>query len=91
MVKDAEKYEDDDVITRERIEAKNALEGYLYNLKLSIEDSKMEQDDKDEVKVLVDDTLKWMEENDTAETDVLVAKLEECTAITDPMMQKMST
>ena len=41
MVHDAEKYKNDDEQQRERIQAKNALESYAYNMKSTAEDDKL--------------------------------------------------
>merc|ERR1711977_590538 len=52
MISDAEKYAEEDKIVKERIEAKNALEGYLQSLK-STEASlgdKMDEEEKDQIK-----------------------------------------
>lgn len=38
MVQDAEDYREDDRLIKERTDAKNSLEGYLYNLKNLLED-----------------------------------------------------
>merc|ERR1719215_2230216 len=49
MVKDAEKYADEDKLHQERIGAKNSLEGYCYSMKSSIEGDlkeKLNEDDK---------------------------------------------
>merc|ERR1712056_44921 len=39
MVREAEEFADEDKKVKERIDAKNALEGYLHSLKSSIEDT----------------------------------------------------
>merc|ERR1712029_337480 len=43
MVKEAEMYADEDKKVKERIDAKNGLESYLYNLKNQLEDEKMKE------------------------------------------------
>jgi heat shock protein 5 len=54
MVEEAEKYADEDKAVRERIEARNGLENYAYNLKNQVADEKglggkIEEDDKESV------------------------------------------
>lgn len=38
MVQDAEDYREDDRLIKERTDAKNSLEGYLYNMKNLLKD-----------------------------------------------------
>lgn len=38
MVQDADDYREDDMLIKERTDAKNSLEGYLYNMKNLLED-----------------------------------------------------
>jgi heat shock protein 5 len=54
MVQEAEKYADEDKATRERIEARNGLENYAFNLKNQVNDEeglggKIDEDDKEAV------------------------------------------
>ena len=41
LIKDAEKYKDQDELIRKKIEAKNGLESYLVNIKHSLNDDKL--------------------------------------------------
>merc|ERR1711944_374181 len=43
MVNDAEKYKDEDNLQKERIQAKNNLESYAFNLKSSLDDDAVKQ------------------------------------------------
>lgn len=68
MVEEAEKYADEDKATRERIEARNKLENYAYNLKNQLNDDeglggKIEEDDKETLLEAVKETQDWLEEN----------------------------
>lgn len=54
MVQEAEQYADEDKVTRERVEARTALENYAYSLKTQINDkdglgAKIDADDKEAV------------------------------------------
>jgi heat shock protein 5 len=58
MVQEAEKYADEDKATRERIEARNGLENYAFNLKNQVNDEeglggKIDEDDKETVSNLL--------------------------------------
>jgi L1 cell adhesion molecule like protein len=41
MIKEAEKFKDQDEKIRKRVEAKNALEGYCVNIKHTLDDEKL--------------------------------------------------
>merc|ERR1712107_40924 len=63
----------EDKKVKERIDAKNGLESYLYNLKNQLEDEekgiadKISAGDKKELQDLIDETLDWLEDNPEAE------------------------
>ena len=65
MVAEAEKFKDDDNKVKERVEAKNKLEGYCFSVRSSmIEDKKMKDalgSDADMVEKTINDTLSWLE------------------------------
>merc|ERR1712164_42910 len=57
MIREAEEFAEEDELAKERIEAKNALEGYLHSLK-STESSlgdKMDEEEKDQIKEAISD------------------------------------
>jgi hypothetical protein len=78
---------------KEKIEVKNGLENYLYNLKNTM----VKRDDSpailEEIKVeldpIIDEGIKWLEENDKAETDVYKEKQKELEGKVNPLMQKL--
>ena len=41
MVNEAEKYKADDEVQRERVQAKNSLESYAFNMKQTLDDEKV--------------------------------------------------
>ena len=64
MIKDAEKFSDEDKKVKERVEAKNELESYAYSLKNQIGDKeklggKLSDDDKKTIESAVDEAIKW--------------------------------
>ena len=72
MVKDAEKYAEEDKAHQERVQAKNSLEGYAYSMKSSVEGDfkdKLAEDDKGAVLKACDDVISWLENNANAEKD----------------------
>ena len=93
MIKKADEFKEEDNKLKEKIEAKNGLENYLYNLKNTM----VKRDDSpailDEVKAeldpIVDEGIKWLEENDKAETDDYKEKQKELEGKVNPLMQKL--
>jgi len=63
MVEEAEKYKNEDNELREKIEAKNSLESYLYQIKNSLTDDKNELASKlgDDVKAQINDKISEIE------------------------------
>jgi len=73
MVKDAEKFKDEDDQGRKRVEAKNGLENYAYSLRSTLKDEKVAglvtEDDKSTVNKYVDEAISWLETNQLAEAE----------------------
>jgi L1 cell adhesion molecule like protein len=93
MVKEAEEHRQEDEENRKRVESKNGLEGYVYNLRTSIEDPKMSEkissEDKETLETLIKNTLTWLESHQTSETEVYQAKQKEVEGVVNPIMIKM--
>ncbi|KAH9394544.1 70-kilodalton heat shock protein [Tyrophagus putrescentiae] len=73
MVNEAEKYKAEDDRHRKRIEARNALEGYAFQVKQTLEEeavkTKLPTEDVTKVQQKVSDTLRWLDSNALAEKD----------------------
>jgi len=93
MVADAEKFKQEDKVHKEKVEAKNALEGYIYNMRNTINDEKwkdkLEAADKTKIEKAIADTQKWLDTNEHAEKDEFEAKQKEVEAVCMPVMTKM--
>jgi len=79
MIHEAEEYAEKDKEVRERVEAKNSLEGYLYNLKNQITDkdklaTKLEEDDKETIENAVKEGLDWLDSHSDADKETLSEK-----------------
>jgi L1 cell adhesion molecule like protein len=92
MVEDANKFKNDDEAAHKRVEAKNKLENYVYNIKSTVlGEEKMKKslgDDLDKVNDTVEETIKWLEQNGTAKTEDFEAKQKEVEDILMPLVQK---
>ena len=67
MVRDAERYKEDDDRQRDRLQAKNALESYAFNMKQTIEDEKLKdkisEDDRKTVLDKCNEVISWIDGN----------------------------
>ena len=67
MVKDAERYKEDDDRQRDRLQAKNALESYAFNMKQTVEDDKLKDkisdDDRKTVLDKCNEVISWIDKN----------------------------
>jgi heat shock 70kDa protein 1/2/6/8 len=92
MVKEAEKYKAEDDAVAQRVEAKNKLEGYVYNVKSSVlGEAKLKEAlgaDASTVESTVDETIKWIEENQDKTAEEYEAKQKEVEGILMPLIQK---
>lgn len=70
MVQEAEQFAEEDRKQKERVDARNKLESYLYGLKNTLEDEakKVKPEDKKELMDLIDEKIEWMEKNPKADT-----------------------
>ena len=91
MIKEAEKYKEEDEIQKKRVESKNTLENYLYNMKNTINDSntKMDETDKNKISQLVEEKITWLDNNMTASKEEYDDILKEVQDIVNPIMNKM--
>ena len=93
LVKEAEKFKDEDNKVKERIEAKNQLEQYCYQVKQTTEDAKLKdkfsEDEKKQILEKVDNALKWSNDNPAAGKEEYDAKVKEIEGVFNPIMQKI--
>merc|ERR1711912_124464 len=93
MVKEAEDMAEEDEKTKERIDAKNAFDGYLHSMRSAIEGSgglgdKLEADEKSTVMDAVKEGQSWLDSNTEADVDEIKQKEQEIKDICAPIMSK---
>jgi len=94
MVKNAEKFKEEDEKQKAVIESKNDLENYLYGVKNSIS-TKAEgvpplfDEVKEEIDPIIDEGLKWFEENPKEDAEVYKNKQKEITDKVQPLLMKL--
>jgi L1 cell adhesion molecule like protein len=90
MILEAEKHAADDKLRMERVEARNGLESYLYNVRNSLADKLKETlgDDVPVVEKVVEEGLAWLAENENAQTEDFKEKQKEVEGVITPIMKK---
>ena len=93
MVQEAEKYKAEDEEHKKKVDAKNALENYAYNMRNTIKDdkiaSKLSADDKKKIEDAIDGAINWLDSNQLAEADEFEDKMKELESICNPIIAKM--
>jgi len=95
MIAEAEKFEEEDRKTKGKIDARNGLESYLFNLKSTLQDNEsqaMQNFSIEEVKEMydtIDEALDWMEDNLEVDQEEYDAKRKEIEQVALPMMRKI--
>ncbi|CAB0031017.1 unnamed protein product [Trichogramma brassicae] len=82
MLSEAERYREQDQEQREKVSARNQIESYVFSLS---------EADKNMVKNLCEETIRWLDNNTLAEKDEYKHKLEELQRQCAPIMTKIHT
>jgi len=94
MVKEAEEMAEEDKNVREKIDARNKLETYIYNMRSTINDKdkladKIDSDDKERIETALKEALEWLDDNQNAEKDDYEEKLKEVEEVCDPVIKQV--
>merc|ERR1711975_68301 len=93
MVQEAEKYKAEDEDHKKKVEAKNGLENYAYNMRNTMNDEKLagkiDPADKEKIEKAINDAISWLDSNQLAEVDEFQDKLKELEGICNPIMSKL--
>ncbi|KAL5273122.1 Hsc70-4 family protein [Megaselia abdita] len=93
MVNEAEKYRSEDDKQKETISAKNALESYCFNMKATLDEPNLKDKITDADKTVImdkcNDTIKWLDANQTAEKDEFEHHQKELEAVCNPIITKL--
>jgi len=93
MVNESEKFKADDEKQKEKIDAKNGLESYCFNIKSTIEDSNLKDKlDESERKMIAgkcNEAVAWLERNQTAEVEEFKDKQKELEATFNPIIKRL--
>ncbi|KAF8389244.1 hypothetical protein HHK36_025937 [Tetracentron sinense] len=93
MVKEAERYKAEDEEVKKKVEAKNSLENYAYNMRNTVRDEKfagkLESGDKQKIEKAIDEAIQWLDGNQLADAEEFEDKLKELEGLCNPIIAKM--
>jgi len=95
MVQEAEEFAEEDQRMKERIDGRNALEGYCYNLKNTLDDEekgiadKISEEDKETLEEAIRETLEWLDDNQEAGKEDYESKQKELESTANPIIQQV--
>jgi heat shock protein 1/8 len=88
MIKEAEKFKDEDENNKKKLEAKNELENYVYNSRNSLKEAKDDQYWKEAEKD-IEDAVKWLNEHPDESGETYTNKMKEIEEKVKPIIMKM--
>merc|ERR1711970_932034 len=96
MIKEAEQFAEEDKALKERVDAKNAFDGYMHSMKSAVEGSgenkglseKLDSDEKEKIQDALKDGQEWLDSNPEAEAEEIKDKHKEIEGICAPIISK---
>eukprot|EP01116_Phalansterium_solitarium_P003250 TRINITY_DN13_c0_g3_i1.p1 TRINITY_DN13_c0_g3~~TRINITY_DN13_c0_g3_i1.p1 ORF type:complete len:686 (+),score=285.09 TRINITY_DN13_c0_g3_i1:75-2060(+) len=94
MVKEAEDAAEEDKEAKQRVESRNQLENYAYQVRNQLNDKekglaeKIGEEDKETLETAVKAALDWLDENPTADKDEYDAQYKELEQVVQPIFSK---
>jgi len=94
MINDAEKFAEDDKRVKERVEARNELEGYAYSLKNQVADKeklggKLSSEDKETIETALEEHISWLEKNHDADIEEFKEHKKQLEEVVQPIISKL--
>ena len=95
MLREAKEFEEQDKITKERIDAKNSFENYIYSMKNTVEDkekgigAKLTDDEKETITNALKEAQDWLNANQEAEKDEYETHLKDLQKVCDPIIGRL--
>ena len=96
MIREAEEFADEDKKVKERVDAKNAFDGYVHSMRSATEGSgdnkglseKMDSDEKEKILDALKDGQSWLDSNPEADAEEIKEKHKEIEGICAPIVSK---
>ncbi|PON39494.1 Heat shock protein 70 family [Parasponia andersonii] len=94
MVNEAEEFAEEDKKLKEKIDSRNKLEAYLYNMKSTINDddklaNKIDSIDKEKIESALKEALEWLDDNQDADKEDYDEQLKEVEALCTPIIKQV--
>eukprot|EP00554_Chaetoceros_debilis_P005514 CAMPEP_0194076292 /NCGR_PEP_ID=MMETSP0149-20130528/3102_1 /TAXON_ID=122233 /ORGANISM="Chaetoceros debilis, Strain MM31A-1" /LENGTH=665 /DNA_ID=CAMNT_0038756995 /DNA_START=50 /DNA_END=2047 /DNA_ORIENTATION=- len=95
MIQEAEQFAEEDKEVKDRVDARNGLESYIYNMKTQLDDDvsgladKFAAEDLKELQDAFDEVLDWIEDNPDANKDDHNEKKKEVESLVNPIMRNI--
>ena len=96
MIQDAEKFAEEDKKVKERIDAQQKLESYLYSLRSALRGDtesswtgKLTDEERDTIETAVNEGIDWLDENQQAGKEEFEEKQQEVERVVSPIVSKM--
>merc|ERR1712097_101409 len=98
MIKEAEQFAEEDKKVKERVDAKNAFDGYMHSMKSAVEGSgenkglseKLDSEEKEKIQDALKDGQSWIDSNPEADAEEIKDKHKEIEGICAPIISKYS-
>jgi len=96
MIKEAEEFADEDKKVKERVDAKNAFDGYLHSMRSATEGTgenkglseKLDEEEKEQIMDALKDGQSWLDSNPEADAEEVKEKHKEIEGICAPIISK---
>jgi heat shock protein 5 len=94
MLRDAEEFAEHDKQVKEKIDAKNSLENYLFSMKNTIEDKdklaeKLSEQEKETISGAIKEHKEWLEANPDTDKSDYETHLKDLQSVCDPIIAKI--
>ena len=95
MLKEAKEFEEQDKIVKEKIDARNSLENYIYSMKNTVEDkekglgNKLSETEKETITSAVKEAQEWLTANQEADKEDFETHLKDLQKVCDPIIGKI--
>lgn len=93
MVKEAEEFAEEDKNAKEKIDARNQLDNYLFSMKNTIEDpeklaDKLDEEEKTTIKTALEETENWLKSNQDATKEEYEEQQKQLEEVCNPIISK---
>ncbi len=95
MLKEAKEFEEQDKLVKEKIDARNSLENYIYSMKNTIEDKekgladKLTASEKESITAALKEHQDWLTANQEAEKEDFETHLKDLQKVCDPIIGRI--